>query len=58
MKIYKNKKGGKLYTIGVAKAKYLGDGPITAEPYNRVGEILKIHTREHIKRDYELVGER
>jgi hypothetical protein len=58
MNIYKSKKNGKLYTIGVVKGMYLGDGPVTAEPYNHDGGIVKIAGRHLICKKFELVGVR
>ena len=58
MNIYKNKKNGMLYTVGMQLAGYCGEGPITADPYNWQGERLKVSSRDTLKRDYIMVGVR
>ncbi len=57
MKIFKRKKTGKLYAVGVSKAPYLGPH-YNAEPYMWFGDKVEIKLKEHIERDFETVGER
>ena len=57
MKIFKNKKNGKLYIVGISLRSCLG--PIySAEPYMHSGKVLKIKTKVHLEKDYKIVGVR
>jgi hypothetical protein len=57
MKIFKHKKTGKLYTVGVSKAPYLGPRYI-AEPYMHNDKVLIIMIKDILDKDFEVVGVR